>query len=59
MSVVDIGKTNPLGVWHVFAAHDGLTTGATETQEVRGTPPVVAAWLRAVADQLDPPRPLP
>jgi hypothetical protein len=55
-SMVDTGKTNPLGVWHVVAAYDNPATGATETQEVRGTSPVVAAWLRAVADQLEPPQ---
>lgn len=55
--MVGTGKTNPLGMWRVVASHDSLATGETETQEVRGTPPVVAAWLRVVADQLDPPRP--
>lgn len=42
----------------VTARHAGIVPSPAKplVQSVEGTPEVVAAWLRAVADQLDPPK---
>lgn len=43
--------------WGVEARLLGPGGAAQESQSVTGTPDVVAQWLRALADRLDPPRP--
>lgn len=45
------------GTWKASAWFADPTTGLIEQHEVTSTPDVVAAWLRALADRADPPRP--
>ncbi len=52
--MVDVGKLNTLGTYSVTATHHSLSTGRSESQSINGgTPDVVAAWLRALADRID------
>lgn len=48
-------ELTPAQQWHSATVIDEQRPALKQTTS--GPPKVVAAWLRAVADQLDPPRP--
>ena len=55
--MVDVGRLNTLGTYSVTATHHSPSTGSSESQSINGAAcDVAGAWLRALADRIDPPQ---
>lgn len=53
--MVAVGETKPFGVYEVELRYEDSNTGRSVMEHCAGHPQSVAAWMRAVAQRLDPP----